>query len=319
MNINTSVNTSGSTRSCYFLFITFDHVQYIRWTFIASSTVNSVFAIPATLGNAVVLMTIFKNPSLHSPSNCLLFSLAASDLGVGLIVQPLSVVYKISELKEHFQAYCIAGLGSEVLAFTFTATAFLTIAAISVDRYLAIRLHLRYQELVPVCRVIKVVILLWVLGLIVSPCRLFCSGDCQALVIALASIFSFFLVLTIISYIKIGQAVRRHAIQINPEQTGKSLHNRIMSCVYMVQMRKSVVTMLYVVGTYVLCFVPYIIALAVCVLLEWNPFSRGFLNVVFPVTFLNSSLNPLIYCWRIRNMRCLAKATMLKMAGITQN
>lgn len=316
MNANASINSSGSSRSCYFLFVTFDHVKYIRWTFIASSTVNSLLAIPATLGNAVVLITIFKNQSLHTPSNCLLFSLAVSDLGVGLIVQPLSAVYKISEMKENFQSYCIAGLGSEVLAFTFAATAFITIAAISVDRYLAIHLHLRYQELVPVSRVIKVVIFVWIFGLVLSAFRLFCSGNCQALVIVLVLVFSFILLATVISYIKIGQAVRRHAMQINPEKTANPLHNRIMSCVHMSQMKKSVITMLYVVGTYVLCFVPYMIALAVCVLREWDPFSRGFLNVVFPIAFLNSTLNPLIYCWRIRNLRQLAKATILKMAGV---
>lgn len=316
MNTNASVNTSGSPRSCYFLFVTFDHVKYIGWTFIASCTMNSLLAITATLGNAVVLITILKNPSLHTPSNCLLFSLAVSDLGVGLIVQPLSVVYKISEMEEHFQAYCIAGVGSEVLAFTFTATAFMTITAISVDRYLALHLHLRYQELVPVSRVIKVVIFLWIFGLLFSVSRLFCSGNCQSLVIALASVFSFFLLITVFSYIKVGQTVRRHVIQINPANTGDPLHNRIQSCVHMSQMKKSVITMLYVVGTYVLCFVPYIIALAVCVLLEWDPFSRGFLNVVFPIAFLNSSLNPLIYCCRIRNMRHLAKATILKMTGV---
>ncbi|XP_031567575.1 5-hydroxytryptamine receptor 1B-like [Actinia tenebrosa] len=316
MNANASFNTSGSTGSCYFLFVTFDHVKYIKWTFIFSSTVNALLAIPATLGNAVVLMTILKNPSLHTPSNCLLFSLAVSDLGVGLIVQPLCALYKISEMEEKFLPYCIAGLGSEILAFTFTATAFMTIAAISFDRYLAIRLHLRYQELVPVSRVIKVVMLLWVFGLVMSVGRLFCFGNCQSLVTAFATVFSFFLLATVISYIKIGQTVRKLVIQVNPDETGDPLHNRIITCVQMSQMKKSVVTMLYVVGTYVLCFVLYMTALAVCVLLEWDPFSRGVLNVVFPIAFLNSSLNPLIYCWRIRIIRHFAKRTVFKMVGI---
>jgi hypothetical protein len=247
--------------------------------------------------------------------------LAVSDLGVGLIVQPLSAVYKISEMSEDFQPYCVAGLGSEILAFTFTSTAFLTITAISVERYLAIHLHLRYKELVTVSRVVKVVISLWTLGFVLSGGRGFCYGSCQFMVLALATIFSLFLIITVICYIKIGQAVRRHTKQVYPASAhgvGGTLHDKLMRCVHMTHMKKSVVTMLYVVGTYVLCFVPYVIALTVCALLDWNPSSRGLLNVMFPIAFLNSSLNPVLYCWRIRNIRQLAKTTILKIFRISK-
>ena len=45
---------------------------------------------------------------------------------------------------------------------------FLGVAAVSVDRFLAIHLHLRYQELVTHKRVVAVVILIWVLSVFLS-------------------------------------------------------------------------------------------------------------------------------------------------------
>ena len=43
-----------------------------------------------------------------------------------------------------------------------------SVAAVSVDRFLAIHLHLRYQELVTHKRVVAVVISIWVLHLFAS-------------------------------------------------------------------------------------------------------------------------------------------------------
>ena len=52
---------------------------------------NTFVSITATIGNLLVLVTIWRSPHLHSPSNTLLFSLALSDLCVGLVSEPLNV------------------------------------------------------------------------------------------------------------------------------------------------------------------------------------------------------------------------------------
>ena len=58
-----------------------------------------MFTLTALTGNGLVLIgTIWKTPSLHSPSNVLLFGLALSDSVVGLIVQPLYVTCLIVEI-----------------------------------------------------------------------------------------------------------------------------------------------------------------------------------------------------------------------------
>lgn len=322
MSNNSSTNTTEEL--CFFLFVGFDHVYGFEWTFVFSIILNIILSITAIIGNAIVVVTIWNNSTLHTPSNCLLFSLAVSDFGVGLIVQPFCVAYKMGELLMVFDVYCFAGVASEILALTFSATAFMTISAISVDRFLAIHLHLRYNALVLVSRVIKVVFLLWFLGLACAACRLVCFVvNCSVMIKILAVIFVLFLFVTITCYIKIGLTVRRHLkMQIHPSgptstfgetdiPSGKSTN---ISNIHIHQKKKSVITMLYVVGTFVGCFMPYMGTLLVCVLLEWNPFSRALLNVVFPIVFLNSSLNPLLYFWRMRDLRHFAKETLRKLS-----
>ena len=56
--------------------------------------VNILISITATTGNMLVLLTIWRSPHLHSPSNTLLFGLALSDLCVGLVSEPLNVGFQ---------------------------------------------------------------------------------------------------------------------------------------------------------------------------------------------------------------------------------
>ena len=55
----------------------------------------------------------------------------------------------------------------QILGNLFSLASFLGVVAVSVDRFLAVHLHLRYQELVTHKRVVAVVISVWVLSAIV--------------------------------------------------------------------------------------------------------------------------------------------------------
>jgi len=54
------------------------------------SVLNCFLSITAFLGNALILIALQKESFLHPPSKLLLRSLAATDLCVGLISEPLS-------------------------------------------------------------------------------------------------------------------------------------------------------------------------------------------------------------------------------------
>ena len=81
----------------------------------------------------------------------LLLSLAFSDFGVGLFAQPFQTSLAVTLNR-------IMNISGSV----FSTISFLGVVAVSVDRFLAVQLHLRYQELVTHKRVVVVVIFIWV-------------------------------------------------------------------------------------------------------------------------------------------------------------
>ena len=136
---------------------------------------NAFLSYTATMLNILTIHTIRKSSSLSKNLKTLLLSLAVSDLGVGLVVQPLYVARCIMESKlnietsKTYNAINIAILLPTNL-FTF-ATLFLTIA-LCAERFIAILYYLRYQELVTYKRVVAVVVSIWVLSGLFSLMRL---------------------------------------------------------------------------------------------------------------------------------------------------
>ena len=80
-------------------------------------------------------------------------SLAVPDLAVGLLVQPfyIGLLIKWLQRDNSADATCTTFF---VITIFFSATSFLGVVALSGDRFLALHLHLRYQELVTRKRVV---------------------------------------------------------------------------------------------------------------------------------------------------------------------
>ena len=88
-------------------------------------------------------------------------SLAVSDLAVGLLVQPFYVGLLIKWLQRDDSTDATCTTFFVIINF-LSAASFYGVVALSVDRFLALHLHLRYQELVTRKRVVAVVITIWV-------------------------------------------------------------------------------------------------------------------------------------------------------------
>ena len=99
--------------------------------------------------NILSIHAIRKTSSLPKPLKTLLLSLAVSDLGVGLLAQPLFIARMVNPTYSTRTALSI-------ITLLFGSASFFTVVAISVDRFLAIQLHLRYQELVTQKRVVSI-------------------------------------------------------------------------------------------------------------------------------------------------------------------
>jgi len=121
--------------------------------------------------NSITIQAIRKTSSLPKPLKTLLLSLAVSDLGVGLIVQPLYIACLVMELQqnnENNQSFNATSIAYRITGFIFTFASFFGVVSLSADRFLAIHLHFRYQELVTHKRVVAVIISTCVLSAIIS-------------------------------------------------------------------------------------------------------------------------------------------------------
>ena len=127
----------------------------LRSTYIANCIFNNFLTYSAIMLNILTIYAVRKTSSLPRTLRTLLLSLAVSDIGVGFIVQP----FYTSFLVKWPSNKAFVGIG-----LTFSQASFLSVVAVSVDRFLAVHLHLRYQELVTHKRVVVVVIATWMLS-----------------------------------------------------------------------------------------------------------------------------------------------------------
>ena len=268
-------------------------------TFIANCVFNSFLCYTAIMLNIVTIHAIRKTSSLPKTLKTLLLSLAVSDVGVGVLSQPLYTLL-LAEWLQQDDPGCNTYKGFYIITYFFSTASFFGVVAVSVDRFLAIHLHLRYQELVTPKRVVAVVISIWVLSAFLSLLTFWVPLDVYILVkILIIGVVG--IVLTTLVYIRIYLAVRHHKNQIQALQVQQVAENEKMA--NFSSLVKSAAGIFYVYLVFLVCYLPFLICLAAieinspCVALK-----RFFL---FSVTFvfLNSSLNPVIYCWKMRHIR----------------
>ena len=73
---------------------------------ITASVLAGAISLAATLENTLVPVSFWRTPSLLTPANVLLISLAMTDLGTGLITPPLFFISNIAKVTEDEALYC---------------------------------------------------------------------------------------------------------------------------------------------------------------------------------------------------------------------
>ena len=125
-----------------------DNSSYPDTIAIIHCALNAPLMLIAITGNSLVLVAILRTPSLRSPSTVFLCSLAVSDLLVGLVVQPLFIVRVLksswSPVEKSYKIVCVLVCGVSLMVM----------ATISVDRFLALRYHMRYPDIMTAKRAI---------------------------------------------------------------------------------------------------------------------------------------------------------------------
>ena len=277
-------------------FYTMADAEDLHSPFIANCVFNAFLSYTSVMLNILMIHAIRKTSSLQIPSKTLLLSLAVSDLGVGLIVQPLYIVVLVTQIEQNtsnkvFEVF----IG---ILNIFAHASFFSVLALTADRFLAIHLHLRYQELVTHKRVVSVVMSTWVLSAILCPLDSLWLPR-EAIVIYLVINIAVLVTSALLHY-KIFVVVRHQMRQIQAQQVQQVIQNGKIANI--TRLKKSVACTFYIYIVFLVCYVP-----AICLTLS-KMISRSngpdvWSYYVNSLVFLNSSLNPLIYCWQLRCIR----------------
>ena len=283
-----------------------DYFGEKRLPLIINCALNAPLSLTAILGNMLVIYSIWKNPSLHSPSNILLLGLAVCDLGVGITVQPFYIIYQSFYLTNHLQTWLATMKVYNVLSNLVCGVSFLTTTAVSIDRYIAIHLHLRYRELVTLRGMALLLVVLWLIAAFVASTLIWKSNITFFLV---ASLIVVCLFSTFGIYVKIFTVVRQHQRRIQGQQSQKTRNFGNTK-----QLVKSAVGMFYVCFVHFLCYAPYFVFLILRDMYKTKTFTILATEYAQTLIFLNSSLNPMVYCWRLGQI-CVAVKRSLASFG----
>ncbi len=180
-------------------------------TYIAGCVLNVFLSYTAIMLNIVTILAVRKTSSLPAPLITLLLSLAISDLGVGLLCQPFAIALAFKWLQKNNTSCTTYTAFTGILSF-FSFASFFGVMFLSIDRFTAIYLHLRYQELVTHKRVVAAVIAKWVFSTFLSVIMLWVSMKISFVLFAIVEVGC--LVTTTFLNYKIYVAVRRHRNEI---------------------------------------------------------------------------------------------------------
>ena len=258
-----------------------------------SSVITSISSADAVAGNVLVLLAIWKNPSLRTPSYVILSGLAFTDLMTGLVTGPLHIASEVGCLQEpnRIKQYWNVAIAAGLCGSYFIYLTELLITLMSVERWL----HMTRRSLLNVgrsCLIVAIISLLLLFALLYG----FLRSDGVSFLSMYVIIFLFSAVLTSVSYFKVYRIIRRHQQQVHANQ------NFGQPAINLEKYKKSVYTILYILGVFYICYLPLSISMGFVI--AFKTVEAAFaMKISTLFVLIASSINPLIYIWRIHAIR----------------
>ena len=264
-----------------------------------SITLNLVTCPFIILMNALVITAIKTKPRLQTTYNVLLASLAATDLMVGVVSQPIFIAQEIFLLSgASLQEYCTL-YSKTIYVFLVPCIASLfKLALLSTERYVVIKYSLRYQTIVTKRRLMVAVASGWVISVAPLILRLNIETVSLSKVIFFATIISSIVVI-VYCQTAVYFVSRRHMIQIKAQQMTQEAKANFL------EERKALKTTSIIIGFLFMSYLPGILYGALKYAFSFFNSQRQTIWLPFATSciLMNSFFNPIIYCWRNKNLR----------------
>ena len=252
----------------------------------------SVLSCPVIiLMNVLVIMVVKRTPRLQSTYNMLLACLAGTDLLVGTVTQPTIIAAEVFAIAGgSVVTYCnIKNNIARCFLNISILASLLHLVVISVERYMAMKFALRYEQIVTKLRMGLAVAMSWFLAGLVTVIKF--SGVHTLPILVICSL------LTIMyCHIAVYLITQRHQKQIRTEQISGEAASKFL------EESKAWKTTTIIIGFLFFLFLPGLIFNLWRGRLRYQTryVLRHFIDFSL---MLNSLCNPIIYCWRNKKIR----------------
>ncbi|CAF3402698.1 unnamed protein product [Rotaria socialis] len=123
------------------------------------------FPIFTIFGNVLVVVSVYREKSLHTITNYFVVSLAISDITVAAVVMPFAIYLEFNRVWELSERLCDFWVASDCMACT---ASILNLVAIAVDRYIAVTKPLKYARHKNSKRVAIMIVIVWLVSFFIA-------------------------------------------------------------------------------------------------------------------------------------------------------
>ncbi|XP_031563813.1 melanopsin-like [Actinia tenebrosa] len=267
--------------------------------------INCITIIPAILLNALIVVTIFKTQSLRaSPSMVIICNIALSDLVVGILAQPIFIAWITLEYFDKTGCNCALAVSFGLSSTLFAGVSLLNVTTSSVDRYLALYFHLRYLTIVTTRRACITCAVHWLGGAVISFSWIPFGFIIYSYIIATS--MAVCILITIFCYTLVFKTLRRHQRQIDTQMMSNCNGDTTLptnNVQNFKRFKKSVFIALSIFGAFLWCYLPCLCTLVSIAMKGYSLSLVIALKFSVTVVFINSALNPLLFLWKVSDLR----------------
>ena len=277
-------------------------------TSIVSLYLSIPLSILATIGNGLILHAVFTTNSLQKPSNLLLAFIAITDLLTGVLPMPMTVAIRILEATKALTP-CTLRVTSRLIVVSLTTLSFLTMGSLSIDCLLACSFPTKYRTwqlkkiygwIFAMSWFIPVLLFTLSIAKIIEPDI---GRRCLSVILFVN------VICIVLSNLRTYAIIRAQNSSVGDILSQAAAEQRRK------KQKRLLNTLVMVTSFFLACNLPNIIVL----LFQLNEESSAFYHTFrysSVLTFLNSALNPILFCYRKEDIRRVVLQTLFTLISM---
>ncbi|XP_065060934.1 5-hydroxytryptamine receptor 1A-like [Rhopilema esculentum] len=308
---NITANVTNEVKTNY-ICLGLQHVEFIMT---ASAKLTAYFSIfhslgitaTALIGNVIILYTVRSFTDIRNSKNLLFAAMSVTDFLVSIFVLPLNIVIRTLELSDiHI---CAVKRTQSFASYLLCGWSLVNVAFISIDRYIATAYPIQYRIPSNKRTFIKALAFVWLVWIIILIPPFSGAVSLSVLNLLSAALILSWLFIVVGCYFKIIWILRftRKRRQIHQAS------NRPVVTARQHSTKSGAKTIFTITAVFIICYAPWFISSVVLIVIKASAESKYIVGrVVELFLYMNSSLNPFLYCYRNLRLRSAITTTIGK-------